>query len=410
MALRLCYVSPVVRNVALLTPGLVLAAHSAAALELDTLLPSGIPGFGAAPGVSILTRLHPDYRSFGINLGGVTISPKLAAGIGYDSAPNGTASGSTFATLTPSLAITDLTAGFGAYFATDAEQVFAAPAQNTSGYTVALGERAEYATDVFTAAIARLRAQETGFALNTVSLAKPQSITATEFTLSDKHDCGLFTVTPEVSAAWARLPAEPAASSTDFRQGLTFETAAGGATRFVTDLHATETRFRAGSANANTYEALFGVAGDAPGLWTLRLLGGVATRQPAVGNYLISPVLEASLDWMPTTLDSLNFTLARELDDPERISAAGYTLTQAKISIAHEYLPNVIINASFSATHAAYFQTPLTESLFSTDAAITWRLNRQLTVNADYAFNDRQANFLGAANEHVITCNFIWTP
>ncbi len=399
-----------IRNVSLLTPGLVLAAHSAAALELDTLLPAGIPGFGAAPGVSILSRLYPDYQSFGINLGGIALSPKLAAGIGYDGAPNGTAAGSSFASLSPSLAITDSAAGFGAYFATDAEQFFAEPMQNTAGYTVALGDRAEYATDIFTAAFAQLRTQETGFTLNTISLAKPEPVTASEITLSDKHDCGLFTVTPDFSAAWARLPAGPAATSTDFRQGLTLETAAAGASRFVTYLHATEARFRASSANANTYEALFGIADDAPGLWNLRLLGGVAARQPAVGNYLMSPVLEASLDWMPTTLDSLNFTLARELDDPEQESAAGYILTQAKISIAHEYLRNVIATASLSATHAAYFQSPLVENLFSTDTAITWRLNRQLAVNAQYVFNDRQANFLGAANEHIITCNFIWTP
>jgi len=400
----------VIRNVTLFTPGFVLAAHSAAALELDTLLPAGIPGFGAASGVSVLSRQHPDFQSFGINLGNVTLSPKLGAGLGYDSAPNGAAAASASASLTPSLGIADAAAGFGAYVGADAEPFFSAPAQNTAGYTVALGERAAYAADVFTAALAQLRTQETGFAINTISLAKPLAVTAREITVSDKHDCGLFTVTPEFSAAWARFNADAAASSADYREGLTFETAAGGAARFVTYLHATETRFRASSANANTYEVLFGIADDAPGLWNLRLLGGVATRQPAAGNYLMAPVLEASLDWMPDTLDSLNFSLARELDDPEQESANGYTLTEGKISIAHEYLRNVIATASFSATHAAYFQSSLTESLFRTDAAITWRLNRQLAVNADYAFNDRQANFLGAANEHVITCNVIWTP
>lgn len=405
---RLCYLTLVLRNVALLAPGLVLAAHSAAALELDTLLPSDIPGFGAAPGLSILSRPHPDYDSFGINLGGVTLGPNLTAGLGYDSTPNGNASGSPFATLAPSLAITDTTAGFGAYLATNAEQFFSAPTQNTAGYTVALGERAEYAADIFTLALAQLRAQESGFTLNTLSIAKPLTITASEITLSDKHDCGLFTLTPQFSATLSRLPAEAAADSTDYRQALTLETT--GPARFVTYLHATETAFRASAENANTYEALFGLADDAPGLWNFRALAGLAIRQPVAGNYLMAPVLEAALDWMPTTLDSLNFTLARELDDPEQESAAGYTLTQAKISIAHEYLRNIVMTASLSATHAAYFQSPLTESLFNTDAAITWRLNRQFSVNADYAFNDRQANFLGAANEHVVTCNFVWTP
>jgi hypothetical protein len=31
-------------------------------------------------------------------------------------------------------------------------------------------------------------------------------------------------------------------------------------------------------------------------------------------------------------------------------------------------------------------------------------------VNAEYRFNDRQANNLRAANEHVVTLGLAWTP
>ncbi len=386
------------------------AAHGAAAMELDTLLPPSVPGFGAAPGVSILSRLHPDYQSFGINLGSVSFAPRLQAGAGYDSAPNGTATGSPFGSLTPSLAITDQAAGLGAYVAGTVEQDFDEPAQNTAGYTLALGERAQFASDVFSAGIALLRTQETGFALNTFAPGKPVSVTATEIRLGDTRDFGMFTVTPEISAAQARFGGLAAEDSTNFRQGLTIELWSGGPARFVTYLHATETQVRNPGLNANTYEALFGVADTADDLWDLRLLAGFAARDPAAGNILMAPVLEASLDWMPTDLDSMSFSIAREIDDPEQESANGYTLTGATISIAHEYLRNVIITASFHAAHAAYFATPLKETIFNADAAITWHLNRAIGVAADYQFNDRQANFLSAANENVFTCNVVWTP
>ena len=124
----------------------------------------------------------------------------------------------------------------------------------------------------------------------------------------------------------------------------------------------------------------------------------------------MAPVLEASLDWMPGDLDSVSLSIAREIDDPEQESANGYTLTGATVSIAHEYLRNVIITASFHAAHAAYFSTPLEETIFNADTAVTWHLNRDIAVAADYQFNDRQANFLSAANENVLTCNVIWTP
>jgi len=395
----------------LLTPACLAAAtHGAAALELDTLLPSSVPGFGASPGVTILSRMHPEYQSLGINLGGVSLSPRLQAGAGYDSAPNGAAGGSAFGVLTPSLTVTDQAAGLGAYVAGTAEQEFEEPSQNTAGYTLALGERAQFAADILSAGIAQLRTQETGFALNTFAPGKPVSVTATEIRLGDTRDLGMFTITPEISADQDRFGGLAAEDSTNYRQGLTIDFFSGAPARFVTYLHATETQVRNRSVNANTYEALFGFADTEDDLWDLRLLAGFAARDPAVGNILMAPVLEASLDWMPGDLDSLSFSIEREIDDPEQESANGYTLTGATISIAHEYLRNVIMTASFHAAHAAYFSTPLEETIFNADTAVTWHLNRDIAVAADYQFNDRQANFLSAANENVFTCDVIWTP
>jgi len=401
----------VIRNITLLAPACLAAAtHGAAALELDTLLPSSVPGFGAAQGVSILSRLHPEYQSFGVNLGGISFAPRLQAGAGYDSAPNGAAGGSPFGAFSPSLTVTDQAVGLGAYVAGTAEQEFDEPAENTAGYTLALGERAQFAADVFSAGLAQLRMQETGFALNTFVPGKPVSVTATEIRLGDTRDLGMFTLTPEFSADQAKFADLAAEDSTNYRQGLTMEFSSGAPARFVTYLHATETQVRNRSLNANTYEALFGFADTADALWDLRLLAGFAARDPAAGNILMAPVLEASLDWMPGDLDSLSFSIEREIDDPEQESANGYTLTGVTISIAHEYLSNVIITASFHAAHAAYFSSSQNETIFNAEAAVTWHLIRALAVDADYQFNDRQANFLSAANENVLTCNVIWTP
>ncbi len=397
------------RNIALLAPGLILIAHDAAALQMDSLLPEGIPGFGATPGVTILSRLHQGYENPGIQLGRVQLTPQLRAGTGYDSAPNGSPGGSLFGSLTPSLLLRDPDAGFGAYAAGTFLNEFNAPSQNTAGYTAALGERVQYTADIFTIAVAQLRAQQTGFTLDTISTAQPQAVTVTELRLDDERDFGMVTLTPDISINHARFDGLAAQDSTNYREGLTIALAAGGPARFVTLLHATESQYRAAANNADSYEALFGIADDATDLWSLRLLAGAAVRQPAMGSLLMAPVLEAALGWMPTTLDSLDFSIEREIDDPDQESANGYTLTQGKISIAHEYLRNVILSGTFSAAHAAYFSTPLVETLFNAETVITWHLNRQLTLNADYQFNDRQANFLSAANEHLLTVNLIWT-
>jgi hypothetical protein len=400
-----------VRNLSILAPaGLVFAAHGAAALELDSLLPAGVPGFAAAPGVSVLTRRHPEYQSLGIQLDGLSLSPELDAATGWDSSPNGLAGGSAFATLTPSLLLEDRALGLGAYAAGTLQREFAAPSQNTAGYTLALGERAVFAQDVVTIGLAQLRASETGFALDTLSLARPQAVTATQVRLSDQRAAGMFTLTPEFDyshAAFANLAAE---DRTDYRQGLQLEASDGGPARLVAAFHATQSVYRTAAFNADSFAALAGLADNAPGLWDIRLLGGAAARAPARGPGLIAPVLEFALDWMPGDLDSLSLALDREIDDPEQESANGYTLSEARFSLAHEYLRNVVFTAAVDAAHAAYFQSPLVETIVHAQAGVAWRLNRALSLGAAYGFNDRQANLRPDAHEHVVSLTINWTP
>jgi hypothetical protein len=175
-------------------------------------------------------------------------------------------------------------------------------------------------------------------------------------------------------------------------------------------LHATESEYLEPAFSANTYSALAGIADETTDIWNIRLLAGAATRRAVTGSPVTAPVLEASINWMPGDLDSLKLDAAREIDDPDQESAAGYTLSETDISIAHEYLRNVILTASFEFSHAAYFNSPLVESLYNANAAIDWHLNRALGLSAAYAFNDRQANFLKAANQHVFTLGVTWSP
>ena len=178
----------------------------------------------------------------------------------------------------------------------------------------------------------------------------------------------------------------------------------------MTLLQATESQYQQQLYSANSYGALAGFADEAAGIWQVRMLAGIATRQPATGKSLVAPILEASLSWMPSEIDSLSFDLAREIDDPDQESADGYTLSEANFSIAHEYLRNVVFTGSARIGRANYFNSPLVETLFNALTAMNWHLNRALAVNATYAFNDRQANYLPAANEHIITMGVTWTP
>ena len=124
----------------------------------------------------------------------------------------------------------------------------------------------------------------------------------------------------------------------------------------------------------------------------------------------MAPVLETGFDWLPDRLDHVRLILAREIDDPDAISAVPYTLTQAKFSLHRSATPETIVQISAEADHAAYLYSPDQETVYRAGATLSWQLNTILALNAAYEFNDRQANFLRAANEHVVTIGAAWTP
>lgn len=398
------------RNIVLIAPaGLVFAAHGAAAFELDSLLPSGIPGFASSQSGVVLTRAATD-APVGLQAGGLAVQPDVSLGPGYDSAPNGSATGSPLFSLNADILASDDALGFGAYAASNNEFVTAVPSQNSDGYAFAVGERAVLPADVVSVSIAQLRMQETGFALNTVSLVKPVSVIASQFRVSDAHGFGMVTMTPEFAVSRAVFGALPEQSHTNYDETVNFADAPGGPVTAVARVHADQSRYEGVGFDAATYEGLAGLQDSAPALWDVRALGGVATRRPASGKAITAPVLEGALDWMPTDLDSLSFSVAREIDDPMQESANGYTLDEGRFTLAHEYLRNVVITASALAQNAAYFQSKRAETVLSTDAALTWRASRAVAITADYSFNDRQSNFLPAANEHIATVRIDWTP
>ncbi len=389
---------------------LLLAVPPAQAFELDALLPDDLPGYGTPFGVTDFARLRRVDDSAGIRIGGLEIDPALTLGSGYDSAPNGSPTGSALLRETPSIALQDTELGLGAFAAGDFTQLPQNNAQNTSGGTVALGERLLLPRETITAGAAYAAAQETGFALSLLPSATPQAFTLADARADDKIGFGQFFLTPGIDIATFRFNQDAAQNRTDYRESLKTEYQPGGPGRLVLLLHATQQRYQSPYFNAGTNEILAGFEDDAAGLWTLRLLAGVARRDGQFAGGLTAPVLEAGLDWMPGDLDRVRLTVAREIDDPDQISVAPYTLTQARLSLVHEYLRNVILSAAATVANAAYLRSSLRETLAGTDAAVDWHLNAHLALNADYAFNDRQANYLSAANEHVVTFGMTWTP
>ncbi len=257
-----------------------------------------------------------------MRLGGLDLDPSLQAATGYDSAPNGAANGSAMLQTMPSLSVLDAQLGLGAYAAGNLQSYPQSPRQDVSDAVLALGERAALPRETITVAAAFAKAEETGFSLTTVALARPVAFTLADVRADDRISLGLFNLVPEVSASDYRFNGAPLQDRADYREGLTTEYAPGGPGRLLLFLHATQSRYRVPVFNADTNEVLAGLQEKQEGVWTLRLLAGLARRGGAAASGAVTaPVVEASADWVPDELDHVSLRLAREIDDPDEISA-----------------------------------------------------------------------------------------
>jgi hypothetical protein len=399
------------RNIYRYAPaGLAFAAHGAAAMELDTLIPAGIPGLGQPTPLSVISRAPLMDQPLPIQFGGLSIDPRLAAGAGYDSAPNGAAAGTQRLSLQPSLAAADPALGFGAYAGGNLASYPATPSQNTQNVTLAAGEEAVLAQQTLSLAGGYVQGDETGFALSAIALPKPVAYNFAALTAGDKITAGMFTLAPQLSVADARFNLYPAQNFTQLRGRFGLDFTPGGPARLVTLFEATQSQYRNQAYDSGTYTALAGIEDDATGLWDFRALAGAALRLPRTGAVIAAPVLEAAATWLPTELDNLSASVAREIDDPDQIGPTAYTLTQASLSYTHEATENIDLSGLLTASNAAYFGSRQTETLFNAGLTLAWHVNSAIAFDAGYTFNDRQANFLPAANEHTVTFSAVWTP
>ncbi|WBO60193.1 hypothetical protein GT370_05005 [Acidocella sp. MX-AZ03] len=135
----------------------------AGAQMLDDLLPVTIPGF--APGAPALTpRQGRALGATGWRFGTLSLSPTLSATSGYDSAPNG-AAGSMLVQLSPSLAVSDPVAGFGAYALVSPSLYPQDQPQSSTMAALAVGQGFTMARQTLTLAGGFVRGAETGFAI-----------------------------------------------------------------------------------------------------------------------------------------------------------------------------------------------------------------------------------------------------
>ena len=79
--------SPHLRRVAAGAAACAIAYGGVHAELLSSYFPTGVPGYGTAPGVTVASRERPDFDPLGTRLGSFILRPQVEEGLGYDDTP-----------------------------------------------------------------------------------------------------------------------------------------------------------------------------------------------------------------------------------------------------------------------------------------------------------------------------------
>ncbi len=388
------------------------SAPGARAQLLDQVLNLGFAGVAAEPGVTVASRLRPDYDPLGVRVGVALIRSELSAAVGYDDNVTGTrrARGSTLA-----LTRARLQAGTeqsdraaAASFTLDDVRYLDQPRQSFTNWTAALGGSLDLGRDrlilgyshgnlnqtprdLDTPALDRAIAYRQDSArgmvvvnLNRLSL-RPELVVS-RFDFDDGSVAGApyrqrfrnrVVVTPSATAAYELAPRRNAVVVVR-NQTAHYTTPTPGLPK----------------RDYNDTTVLTGVDFDSGGVWRFRVLAGYEVRQfsSAAFKTIQAPVIEGTVIYTPTGLTTLTGTLTRRIQDSADETTVGYTETAARLSVDHEYLRNVLFKAQGGVSLIDQRQRGGQQTLYTAGAGITWLLDRNLRAAATYDFTSRQSN------------------
>lgn len=368
---------------------------------LDQFFPEGVPGHDEATGVTVRSRLHPGQEPLGIRLGSFLVHPQIQTGLGYDSNVMGgrPAHGSWLVHDQPSILFSSDWSrnALGGYFSADDTRYLDQPAQSRTDGTLSVGGSLDVGRDRVSVAVAHVAQHEDRNSLDALPSDRPIAFTLDDARLSYTASFGRWTLTPSTEISRWRydsttimgLPASQAYRDRGVIQGATtlrYELAPLRSLLLVgriTGANYPNSLAGQPSQHSTGYQLLTGFDYDDDAMWRYRVLVGGEVRQFASFPTRTAMIAEAEVAWMPTGLTTVRAQLGRTIEDAAQPGVSGYTYTNAKLTIDHEYMRNLVLSASFGVQQAAYLQGG-SQSGFSAGIGATWLLNRTVRLSASY--------------------------
>jgi hypothetical protein len=390
------------------------AAGRAGAALLSAFFPEGVPGFDAAPGVTVLSRARPDFDPLGLRAGAFMLWPQIEEAVGYDDNVLAGAQHrpSWVIETRPSLLVkSDWSRdSFGAYVSASDSRYPELPSQGRTDATVSAGGSIDIGQDKLTLGAAHVSQHQDRSELDAVPSDRPVAVQVDDGRTAYALASGHWTITPSVEVSnWqfgnTTILGRPASEA--YRDRMVVE---GGTTvrydweplrSVLLVLRATGQHYinpvpGQPSENSTGYQALAGVDYDDNAVWRYRVLLGGETRQFVAYRAHTDVIAEIEATWSPSGLTTIHGTLTRSIEDAAQEGVAGFTYTAARLTIDHEYLRNLLLSASTGVQRADFLQGGNSQNAYAAGVGITWLVNRTVRLSATY-------DLTGVAGSHAGT-------
>jgi hypothetical protein len=380
---------------------------------LSDYFPLDVPGYGTAPGVTVVSRSRPEFDPPGERVGSFLLHPQWDQALGYDSNVFGGGSserGSWVVGTHPSLLIgSDWSRNrLGGYIGVDDLRYLDQPKQSQTNWTASLGGEIAVGRDRLTLAVAHFSLHEARTQLDALPSDTPIAYQAEDARASYAIALNRFTVTPSLAfTTWRYDPTTilgvPSSQTYRDRNVLTgavttrYELSSQRAALLVTRAmgsHYVAPQPGAPTRDSTGYQILVGLQDDNDAVWRYRILAGEEVRAFHASQYGTrqAPIAEAALIWSPSGMTTVTADLTRSIEDAAQESVAGYTYTSARLALDHEYRRNLLLHGWASVQHAEFLQGGGAESGFSLGTGVTWLMNRHMRLSVTYDFTDQHGS------------------
>ncbi len=382
--------------------------------------PTGNAGYDQELGVTVASRLHPEYDETGVQLGGFTIHPDIDQSIfdnsnvdgtsGFNSASWGSQTSANVSgqsdwsrnSLSESI-------GFTNY------QYFALPNDSYTNWNVGLGGGYTIGDSELNANYSHVSYNQLGTTIGSARSSTPSLDTTDSGQLSYTFNFGRFAVTPSLDLSAYRYGNITTngveQSQTEFNHNVLAGsvvtryalTGAAGLLFVAQGQHTTYVNQLPGQPSNDTTNVLLlaGLDYQAKSVWRYSLLVGVESTSFAASQYgsNTSPIISADVVYTPTGVMTVTGSLTRLFEDTDTAGTDGYVLTQGNLVLDYELLRNVMLEGRTSFQYADYIQGGA-QTAESVGGGVTWLLNRhvRLSLNDDYTNQSSPGGTVGALN------------